>query len=152
VNNRVLYIDDDRQVRDVAARVLRASGFEVTTATGNDEALDLLEKEPQAFSVVVQDCQRPLGRCLMDMGPSEGLNDLSGLFFLRRHVWRLNPEMPCIMVTMDSLRVLYRRDPGLMGNPLFHYLPKRGLAKALVEAVWDAGGQTEKGSGILGRG
>lgn len=152
VNSRVLYIDDSSRVLAVATHILREASIEVATADGNDEALDLLAKRPGVFDVVIQDCQRPLGRCLTDLGPAEGLNDLSGLFFLRRHVWRLNPRMPCIMVTMDPLFVLFRRDPALVGNPLFHYLPKPSLAKGLVQAVYYATNRTDMGIEFVGRG
>jgi len=124
MKNRVLYIDDDPPILAVAANALSRHGFEVTAAAGNDEALDHLEQDPQAFDLVIQDCLRPLGRCLADVGPPDELHGASGQLFLRRHIWRLNPALPCLFATMDSLGFLLLADRGLKGNPLFHYLTK----------------------------
>lgn len=83
---RILCIDDDPGVLMASASALRRNGFAVTAASGNDEALAQLERDPQGFDVVVQDSQRPLGRCLADAGEPEDLHELSGVLFLRRHI------------------------------------------------------------------
>ena len=124
MKNRVLYIDDDPPILMVAAQVLRKHGFEVTAAPGNDEALAHLERDPRAFDLVIQDSQRPLGRCLADAGEPEDLHELSGVLFLRRHIWRLNPRLPCIFVTMTPRSFIFHQEPALQGNPLFRYLMK----------------------------
>ena len=124
MSKRILYIDDDPCVLIVAAQVLREHGFDVTAVSGNDEALAHLERDPQQFDVVIQDSLRPLGRCLADAGAPEELHELSGILFLRRHIWRLNPRLPCVLVTMTPLMFVLRQEPGLRGNPLFRYLTK----------------------------
>ena len=124
MKNRVLYIDDDPPILMVAAHVLREHGFDVTAAPGNDEALAHLEQDPRAFDLVIQDSQRPLGRCLADAGAPEELHELSGVLFLRRHIWRLNPRLPCIFVTMTPRSFIFHQEPALQGNPLFRYLMK----------------------------
>ena len=119
-----IIIDDDPVIRSVMAKALERHGFDVTAASGNDEALAHLEQDPQAFDVVIQDSQRPLGRCLADAGAPEELHELSGILFLRRHIWRLNPRLPCIFVTMTPRSFIFHQEPSLEGNPLFRYLMK----------------------------
>jgi len=135
MSKQILYIDDDPPILMVAAQVLRKHGFDVTAASGNDEALAHLEQDPQAFDLVIQDCLRPLGRCLADVGPPDELYGASGQLFLRRHIWRLNPALPCLFITMDSLGFLLRADPGLEGNPLFHYLTKPFEIQEMIATV-----------------
>jgi len=135
MTTRLLYIDDDSAVLAIATKALVENGFSVTAAPGNDEALAHLEQDPQAFEVVIQDCLRPLGRCLADVGPPDELHGASGQLFLRRHIWRLNPALPCLFATMDSLGFLLRADPGLEGNPLFHYLTKPFQLQEMIATV-----------------
>jgi len=132
---RVLCIDDDPLVLSITAKALERHGFDVTAVPGNDEALAHLEQDPQTFDVVIQDCLRPLGRCLADVGPPDELYGASGQLFLRRHIWRLNPALPCLFITMDSLGFLLRADPGLEGNPLFHYLTKPFMIQEMIATV-----------------
>jgi len=124
MKNRVLYIDDDPGMLMASASALGRHGFAVTATSGNDEALAHLERDPQGFDVVIQDSQRPLGRCLADAGEPEDLHELSGILFLRRHIWRLNPRLPCIFVTMTPRSFIFHQEPALQGNPLFRYLMK----------------------------
>jgi putative two-component system response regulator len=55
---RVLVVDDDAQVRNSLARVLRAQGYLAEEATGTDEALDLCYREGPP-PVVVSDIHMP---------------------------------------------------------------------------------------------
>lgn len=121
---RVLCIDDDPLLLPITTKALEQHGFEVTAASGNDEALAHLERDPKGFDVVIQDSQRPLGRCLADAGAPEELHELSGVLFLRRHIWRLNPRLPCIFVTMTPRSFIFHQGPALEGNPRFRYLMK----------------------------
>jgi len=89
---RVLCIDDDPPMLTITAEMLRQHGFAVTAVSGNDEALAHLERDPQGFDVVIQDSQRPFGRCLAAAGEPDDLHELSGVLFLSRHIWRLNPR------------------------------------------------------------
>ena len=141
MGNRVLYIDDDPSVLMVAVKALRQHGFDVTAAPGNDEALAHLERDPRAFDLVIQDSQRPLGRCLADAGEPEDLHELSGVLFLRRHIWRLNPRLPCLLVTMTPLTFILDREPALRQNPLFRYLTKPFLLSELAAAVQEILGE-----------
>jgi signal transduction histidine kinase len=54
---RVLIVDDDPQIRDFTRRVLEKAGFQVTTATGGIEALELMRQ--QARDIVLLDLEMP---------------------------------------------------------------------------------------------
>jgi PAS domain S-box-containing protein len=56
----VLLVDDSAELRELTARALAESGFEVTTAAGGAEALALIEREPDRFDVIVTDFAMPL--------------------------------------------------------------------------------------------
>jgi CheY-like chemotaxis protein len=45
----VLVVDDEPNVRDYLAQILRDAGFNVVTARDGDEALDLVRREPPDF-------------------------------------------------------------------------------------------------------
>jgi len=135
MTTRLLYIDDDPGILMAEASALGRHGFAVTAVSGNDEALALLERDPEGFDVVVQDSQRPLGRCLADAGEPEDLHELSGVLFLRRHIWRLNPRLPCIFVTVTPRSFIFHQEPSLEGNPLFRYLMKPSPPDELAAVV-----------------
>lgn len=132
---RVLCIDDDPGMLMITAKGLERQGFAVTAAAGNDEALAHLERDPEAFDIVVQDSQRPLGKCLAEAGEPDDLHELSGVLFLRNHIWRLNPRLPCIFVTMTPRTFIFHEEPSLEGNPLFRYLMKPSASTELAAAV-----------------
>ncbi len=48
-NVKVLVVDDERDIRDGSARILKRIGFQVKTASRGDEALEMLAKEPTAI-------------------------------------------------------------------------------------------------------
>jgi CheY-like chemotaxis protein len=55
VTKRVLYVDDMRELRDVARLALTRSGHTVTCATDGLEALNLVLANPGAYEVVISD-------------------------------------------------------------------------------------------------
>lgn len=55
----VLVVDDEAYVRDSTAELLRAEGMRVATASGANEALDVLAKK--RFDVIVTDLKMPTG-------------------------------------------------------------------------------------------
>lgn len=54
---KVLVVDDERDIRDGSARILKRSGFQVKTATRGDEALQMLAQEP--VSILLLDLKMP---------------------------------------------------------------------------------------------
>ncbi len=58
---RLLLVDDDATVRNVASRMLKAKGFEVVQAGGVNEALEQLETAGSTFDLLVVDYLMPEG-------------------------------------------------------------------------------------------
>ena len=56
---RILVVDDDRQIRDLVQRLLERAGYTCTTAASAGEAAELLDAEP--FSLLLADLQMPGG-------------------------------------------------------------------------------------------
>ena len=55
---RVLVVDDEESIREIARRVLTRSGFEVVTASNGDEAVEIFSKDSD-FDVVLLDLTMP---------------------------------------------------------------------------------------------
>ena len=56
---KALVVDDSRAVRMILARVLRTTGYQVEEATNGYQALDILEREPGAFELMLVDWNMP---------------------------------------------------------------------------------------------
>jgi|GEM_PF-880438 len=56
---RVLVVDDENVVREMAREILDLAGFQVLTADDGQQALDLLEKNPHAVDLVLLDVVMP---------------------------------------------------------------------------------------------
>jgi len=77
----ILIIDDEASLRQTTARILQRAGFEVTTAAGGREGLDLVAQH--AFDLVYLDIRMP---------------DMSGLDALKT-IHEKFPELPVILFT-----------------------------------------------------
>jgi len=138
VRHRILYIDDDPGMRAWSRAALGPHGFHVTAAAGNDEALALLRRDARRFDALVQDDQRPLGRCLAQWGDARALADYSGTLFLTEHVWRLNPLLPCLFVTGAALSEVWQQMEARDRLAFVHWLPKPPARDDLVAALREA--------------
>ena len=78
---RVLFVDDDAQMRHSTAQALRLAGFQVEALTGGEEALALAG--PGFAGVVVSDIRMP---------------GMDGMTLLER-LHEVDPEVPVILVT-----------------------------------------------------
>ncbi len=58
-SERILLVEDERGLRQLAAEVLRSEGYVVTAASDGQAALDLIGAEPQAPDLVVTDVVMP---------------------------------------------------------------------------------------------
>ena len=58
-DERVLVVDDDPAVRDVAVRFLTGHGYQALTAASGEEALDIYRKQGAAIDLVVLDLSMP---------------------------------------------------------------------------------------------
>jgi len=77
----ILLVDDDERLRNAASKVLASEGYHVLSATGGQEALEILKR--QAIALVVCDLRLP---------------DLDGIEVLKR-ARELLPETEVVMLT-----------------------------------------------------
>ena len=79
--HRILVIDDEESVRDILQSFLQLKGFEVTTASGGKEGINILEQDK--FSIILTDLMMP---------------DITGLDILKRAA-ETNLNTPIILIT-----------------------------------------------------
>ena len=80
---KALVVDDSRAVRMILARTLKELGFEVREAANGREALDVIETEKTAVSLVLADWNMP---------------EINGLELLKQ--LRQKPELSSLVVVM----------------------------------------------------
>ena len=80
---KALVVDDSRAVRMILARTLKELGFEVREAANGREALEVIETEKTAVSLVLADWNMP---------------EINGLELLKR--LRQKPELSSLVVVM----------------------------------------------------
>ena len=56
---RILFVDDEPTLLEMVRQILEQLGYEVVTANGSDEALELFNKEPDRFDLVITDMTMP---------------------------------------------------------------------------------------------
>ncbi len=83
VSGRLLFADDDEQIRSMTVPLLAAAGYEVTPATNGREAMALFEANGHSFDAVVLDLVMPEG---------------TGLDCVRR-IRETHPDMPIVIMT-----------------------------------------------------
>lgn len=79
----ILLVDDENGVRALAARMLRAAGYQVGEATGGVEAMNLFKCAPHRFSMVLTDIIMP---------------QMTG-FELIEQIRAIRPDMPAMGMT-----------------------------------------------------
>jgi two-component system, cell cycle sensor histidine kinase and response regulator CckA len=112
---RVLVVDDQREIRDVVDRVLRAAGYESTLAASGPDALELLEAGV-ATDLLLTDLRMP------DMNGDE----------LARHACQLRPDLKVLYLT-GYADDLFTAGPTLRDNEAF--VEKPVTPTGLEEAV-----------------
>ena len=74
-NERILFVDDETSITHMADRMLSKLGYQVTQCEGSTEALELFQKDPAAFDLVITDLTMPtmkgtdLARLLLNTRP-----------------------------------------------------------------------------------
>ena len=103
----ILLIDDITEIRWVHRSVLEGAGYHVLVTDDNDEALSLLETHRSETRLIIQDSDRPLGRCLG--GDNRTSHADSGVRFYRCILTARFPEIPVIFVS-GRTSDLYRHE------------------------------------------
>lgn len=80
---RILLVDDDRDVLEVVSKTLQSLGYGVTSATGGPEAYKIFERDPDAFDLVITDQIMP---------------DLTGTALVKQ-IRSMKPAIPTIILT-----------------------------------------------------
>ncbi len=74
-SERILFVDDESAIIHMAERMLSKLGYDVTTCLGPSEALEMFQKAPEAFDLIITDLTMPtlkgtdLARLLLQIRP-----------------------------------------------------------------------------------
>ncbi|MFZ5452553.1 MAG: PAS domain S-box protein [Thermodesulfobacteriota bacterium] len=117
---RILYVEDERQVAEVGRRLLTHLGYQVTVLTNSRAALELFHSHPQEFDLVITDLTMP---------QMTGL-DLAADFI------KVRPDLPIILcsgysetVSPDAARQLGIRE--FLSKPVTFANLARAVRRAL---------------------
>ncbi len=80
---RILFVDDDRQIVDMISLVLRQLGYRVTAFDNSIKALELFQKTPQDFDLIITDMTMP---------------NMTGLT-LSKEIRKIRADVPIIICT-----------------------------------------------------
>lgn len=58
-HGRILLVEDEDAVRSIAAKTLAKRGYEVVEACDGEEALEILEEQPESFDLLISDVVMP---------------------------------------------------------------------------------------------
>ena len=113
VAGRILVVEDQAEIRELARRHLSRAGYEVITASGGREALGLIEGGAP-FDLLLSDMVMP--------------NDIDGLTLVRR-VRAMRPATAAVLMSG------YTPDIAELGVTGASFVAKPFTRKALLEAV-----------------
>jgi PAS domain S-box-containing protein len=120
-SSRVLLVDDDADVRAVAAAILAEAGYDVIEAGSGGAALDLLEDPKLGIALLVADIVMP------------GMNGVE----LAQAVRRRHPEMPILFITGYGGAALpaHRPPPGELLRKPFRAADLTAKVNAMLRRV-----------------
>src|SRR5262252_550060 len=84
---RVLVVDDDPQVLKLCTRSLRVGGYDVLSAKGPRQALQIIRNNPPLLDVVLSDVEMP---------------EIRGTTFVQEVAQRL-PSTACLLMTAGEI-------------------------------------------------
>lgn len=121
---RVLFVDDERVLGDVAQKMMQRLGYQAVVFDSSEAALAAFWKEPSAFDALITDLTMP------------GLTGVD----LAREVLALRPALPVILVSGSSgaLTITELREMGireLLSKPLNYGMLSRVLHEILQPAA-----------------
>ena len=80
---RVLFVDDEKPLAQLAGKFLNSLGYQAVTATRPEQALNLFETQPEQFDLVITDLSMP------------GMNGVE----LARQLLQVRPNLPILLAT-----------------------------------------------------
>jgi two-component system chemotaxis response regulator CheY len=119
---KALVVDDSRAVRMILSRTLRELGFEVLEAANGREALDVIEAEKNAVSLVLADWNMP---------------EINGLELLKQ--LRRKPELASLVVVMVTTETELDQMAAALDAGANEYVMKPFTKDILVEKLQIAG-------------
>jgi CheY-like chemotaxis protein len=119
-SERILFVDDEEALVEMAEDILTELGYEVTTGMNGNKALVLLNEDPSRFDLVITDQTMP---------------EMTG-FELAKEILAIRPDMPIIMCTGFS-HVVDADKAKTAGIRAFAMKPltKREIAKTIRKAL-----------------
>ena len=122
-SERILFVDDEKMLNDVAEQILSELGYEVTCATEGKQALEMIKADPDRFDLILTDQTMP------EMTGKE----------LAHEIMKINSQLPVILCTGYSNKIS-AQDIGKEGIRAFCTKPLR-LAElsVVVRQVLDQG-------------
>ncbi|MDA0702548.1 MAG: response regulator, partial [Proteobacteria bacterium] len=118
-SGRILFVDDEATIADVASRLLQRLGYDVTTANGDREALGFLRDQPNGWDAIITDQTMP---------------DMTGIE-LARIVEDIHPQIPVILTTGRRHSI----DEGSLGEiGIVGIVAKPWTGSSLAQALHDA--------------
>ena len=118
-SERLLVVDDEREVLDIEQRMLAGLGYQVTAVTRPHEALRLIEEDPGRFDLVVTDMTMP------------AMNGAQ----LTRSILNVCPDMPVVLCTGFS-ELMNEAKARAIG--VRQYVPKPVMRIEIANAVRQA--------------
>ena len=119
---KALVVDDSKAVRMILARTLKELGFEVREAANGREALEVIETEKDAVSLVLADWNMP---------------EINGLELLKR--LRQKPELASLVVVMVTTETELDQMAAALEAGANEYVMKPFTKDILVEKLQMAG-------------
>ncbi len=92
-SERILLVDDESNVMEMATRILERLGYKVTSQTDSASALEIFWSNPDEFDLLITDYTMP---------------KLTGLDFARE-ARRIRPDMPILLCTGFSEKITSER-------------------------------------------
>ncbi len=89
----ILFVDDEEVIVDMANQILAKLGYRVVSTTKSSDALNIFEKDPEKFDLVITDLTMP------------GFTGIE----LAKKILKIDPSMPVIMCTGFSDKILEKK-------------------------------------------
>jgi two-component system chemotaxis response regulator CheY len=127
--SKALVVDDSRAVRMILAKTLKELGYAVLEAANGREALEVLEVEKSAVTLVLADWNMP---------------EINGLELLKR--LRQNPELASLVVVMVTTETELDQMVAALEAGANEYVMKPFTKDILVEKLQLAGIHVREGA------